>query len=169
MRLVDVGIVVPLALVCSLHQAAGDGEIIDAAGFLAFLENEGYRDRPVRFDPRRPESVRDLDLGEGHGPAADNPWPGVRRTDCRQSRHQRKRHNQRPISSSTFTPLGRPQSAGPDIWHSGIRQFSKAPLTAAGRGPKDQPVRFGMSAFCVHFFPSTSSVTTYSPGSTSRP
>ena len=66
-RFIDVRIVIALALVLGLQQAAGDGEVVDPPRLLALLEDGRDGDPAVGLDARRPEAVADLDGGERNG------------------------------------------------------------------------------------------------------
>ena len=67
-HLVNVRVVISFALVFSVHQFSGDGEIVDAPGLFVLFHQKRNGHGSVGFDPRRPERVRHRDLGERHRP-----------------------------------------------------------------------------------------------------
>jgi hypothetical protein len=64
---VHIGIVVSGTLVETFNQAAGDGEVVDSTGFFASFEAGRYGHATTRNQPRGPESIVKMDLGECDG------------------------------------------------------------------------------------------------------
>lgn len=102
--LVDVGVVVPVALVRPVKRVRRLAEIVDAPGLVVLRKDVRDRDAAVHVHLRAPEAAGDLDRGQGNRGDGVGARRFLRFQDCRMAEWQEGKERKEREPSDPFLP-----------------------------------------------------------------